>query len=225
MQKMKLYIISGLGADFKVLEKLRFPDHLNVQFLDWIIPENDETFSHYVERFTEKIDDSEPFALLGYSFGGIVAQEIHRKKPAQKVVILGSMRSDKEKSRFMKAGEISSIPKYLPITMFNERTFKLYGYVRKLIDAKNPKLLQYFTVRDPYYLKWSIDQISRWKGEEDLNVIQIMGDRDIVFPISKCHPNYIIKGGTHLFPTTKHKEVSLLLEKIFKENAHSEQKL
>ncbi|MGZ5193283.1 MAG: hypothetical protein ACXWVV_05135 [Kaistella sp.] len=104
---MKLYVISGLGADYKVLEKLRFPKHLEVVFLDWLIPERGETFHHYVERMAEKIDDSEPFYLLGYSFGGIMVQEIDKIKPAEKIVILGSIKSDREKSRFIKVGEFT----------------------------------------------------------------------------------------------------------------------
>jgi UDP-N-acetylmuramyl pentapeptide phosphotransferase/UDP-N-acetylglucosamine-1-phosphate transferase len=43
------------------------------------------------------IDDSKPFFLLGYSFGGIIVQEINRKKPAAKTIILGSIKSQKEK--------------------------------------------------------------------------------------------------------------------------------
>lgn len=212
---MKIYVVSGLGADFKVLERLQFPKHLEVVFIDWLIPEIGETFTSYVERMSEKIDDSEPFYLLGYSFGGILVQEINRIKSAEKVVILGSIKSDKEKSRLIKMGEVTKIPKYLPVGFFNDRTSQMYSRFRKMIDSKNPKIIEYFQVRDPYYLKWSVERISEWKFEENPDVIQIMGDRDIVFPIKNSHPDYIVKGGTHLFPATKHKEVSLLLNKIF----------
>lgn len=212
---MKIYVVSGLGADFKVLEKLRFPDHHEVAFIDWLIPEKEETFPQYVERMAEKIDASEPFYLLGYSFGGILVQEIHKIKPAKKVVILGSIRSDKEKSRLIRAGELTRIPRILPVRLFNEKTTNIYSIARKFFDPKNPRVLQYFRVRDPYYLKWSIEKISDWKFEEEPDVIQILGDKDIVFPIKNCRPDYIIKGGTHLFPATKHKEVSKILSEIF----------
>ncbi|MBW8360129.1 MAG: alpha/beta hydrolase [Weeksellaceae bacterium] len=212
---MKLYIISGLGADFKVLEKLNFPDHLEIVFLDWLIPVKGETFQDYVGRMAARIDDSKEFCLLGYSFGGILVQEVHKLKPALKVVILGSIKSEREKSRFIKAGSYTGIPKYLPEKFFNDNTTQIYSSIRKLFDRKNPSILEYFNVRDPYYLKWSIEQVAAWKGEEDPRVIQIMGDKDIVFPIGNSKPDYVIKGGTHLFPATKYREVSLLLEKIF----------
>ncbi len=213
---MKLYIISGLGADFKVLEKLRFPENLEVVFIDWLIPEPKETFAHYIERMAEKIDDSEPFSLLGYSFGGIIVQEIHKIKPSRKVVILGSIKSDKEKSRFIKAGELTKIPHLIPERIFNEKSAIAYSFLRKLFDAENPKILEYFTVRNPYYLKWSIEKISSWKFEENPEVIQILGEKDIVFPIKYSKPDYVIKNGTHLFPLMKSREVSEILAQILK---------
>lgn len=213
---MKIYIVSGLGADFKVLERLQFPNHYEIVFLDWLIPQKDEQFHAYVGRMAERIDASEPFCLLGYSFGGIMVQEIHKLKPAEKIVILGSIKSDKEKSRLIRAGEITRIPKMVPVSFFNDRTTNIYSVVRKFFDPKNPRVLQYFRVRDPYYLKWSIEKISDWKCEENPDVIQILGDRDIVFPLKNSKPNYIVKGGTHLFPATKYKEVSKILEDIFR---------
>ena len=122
----------------------------------------------------------------------------------------------KEKSLLLKAGAYTKIPHLLPKQLFDKNTTTIYSYLRKLIDPKNPKIMEYFTVRDPYYLKWSVEQVTDWKCEEDENVIQILADKDIVFPIKNSKPDYVIKNATHLFPATKHKEVSLLLEKIFK---------
>lgn len=212
---MKLYVISGLGADFKVLEKLTFPQKFEVVFLDWLIPEKEETFEAYIKRMAEKIDVSEPFCLLGYSFGGIMVQEIDKLKPAEKVVILGSIKSDREKSRFIRAGELTGLPKYLPENIFNEKSTIAYSLIRKLFDPKNPKILEYFTVRNPYYLKWSIEKIAAWKFEENPKVIQVLADKDIVFPIKYSKPDFVIENGTHLFPATKHKEVSRILAEIF----------
>ena len=211
---MKVYVVSGLGADFKVLEKIQFPKHHEVIFIDWLIPLPNEEFPDYVKRMAEKVDDSEPFYLLGYSFGGLMVQEINKLKPARKVVILGSIKSDKEKSRLIRTGQLTRIPKLLPVAFFNERTTNMYSVVRKFFDPRNPKVLQYFRVRDPYYLKWSVEKISDWKFDANPEVIQILGDRDIVFPIKNSNPDFIIKGGTHLFPITKSKEVTAILEGV-----------
>ena len=101
--------------------------------------------------------------------------------------------------------------------MTGVQTCALPIFFRKLFDPNNPKLWQYFKVQNPTYLKWSINKILEWKHEEDKNVIQILADMDIVFPVKNSKPNYVIKGGTHLFPVTKAKEVSKILEEVFSE--------
>ena len=212
---MKLYIISGLGADRSVFEKIVFPAHLEVVFIDWLIPQPDEEFYHYVERMAENINTEEDFYLLGYSFGGIIVQEIHKKYPAKKVLIMASIKSSLGKSKLMMIGKKSKIYKYIPTSAFNEKSYSFYAFMRHLFDPQNPKILKYFTVRDPYYIKWSIEKVLDWEAEENPDIIQILADKDIVFPIENSTPNYVIRGATHLFPITKAKEVSRILEKEF----------
>ena len=55
-----------------------------------------------------------------------------------------------------------------------------------------------------------------WKADENPKVIQILADKDIVFPPKYSKPDYVIKNATHLFPATKHREVSKILAEIFK---------
>ncbi len=211
---MKLYTISGLGADEKVLEKLTFNQNIEVVHIPWLIPNLDEDFQEYILRMSEPIDDSEDFYLLGYSFGGIIAQEIHKLKPAKKIVILGSIRCDAEKSTLIKAGQKTNAIKYIPVKVFNGNATLFYSFFRKLFDPKNPKLTQYFRVKDPYYLKWSMDKVAHWKFDKIPDVIQILADKDIVFPIKNSQPDFVIKNATHLFPVTKAKEVSEILKTI-----------
>ena len=212
---MKLYTISGLGADEKVLEKLTFNQNIEVVHIPLLIPYIYEDFYEYIMRMSASIDDSEEFYLLGYSFGGIVVQEIHKLKPAKKIVILGSIRSDLEKSKLIKAGQKTNAIRYIPTRVFNGNTTLFYSFFRKLFDPKNPKLTQYFRVKDPYYLKWSMDKVAHWKFDKIPDVIQILADKDIVFPIKNSQPDFVIKNATHLFPATKPKEVSEILKTIF----------
>lgn len=212
---MKIYLISGLGADYKVLEKLKFSTSVEPIFIPWLVPSNKENFHDFVKRMADAIDDKEDFYLLGYSFGGIMVQEIHKIKPAKKVVILGSIRSDQEKSKLIKLGGASRLPRLFPVKMFTPKSAALYGFMRKIFDPKNPKVLQYFRMKDPYYLKWSIEKIAEWKFEALPDVIQILADKDIVFPIRNSKPDFVIHNATHLFPATRSKEVSKILETIF----------
>jgi len=212
---MKLYIISGLGADEKVLEKLTFNSGIEPVHIPWLIPEKDEDFQHYVRKMSDKIDNSEPFYLLGYSFGGIIAQEIHKIMPAKRIVILGSIKCDLEKSRFIKAGARTNAINYIPQKFFNNHSTIVFAFLKRIFDSKNANILQYFRVKDPYYLKWSMDKITKWKFDRLPDVIQVLAEKDIVFPIKNSQPDFVIKNATHLFPVTKAKEVSGILKTIF----------
>jgi len=213
---MKLYVISGLGADKKVFENINFPEKFSeIIFIEWLMPDVNESFQNYVQRMSEPINKDEKFCLLGYSFGGIMVQEINKLKPAEKIVILGSIKSDKEMSVTFHLAKKSRIFTKIPESYFGEKTVKSYAFFRKLFDPKNPKLWQYFVVQNPTYLKWSINKILEWKSDENPKVVQILADKDIVFPPKNSKPDYIIKNGTHLFPVTRHKEVSKILEEVF----------
>lgn len=213
---MKLYVISGLGADKKVFENINFPEKFSeIIFIEWLMPDVNESFENYVKRMSEPINKDEKFCLLGYSFGGIMVQEINKLKPAEKIVILGSIKSDKEMSVTFHLAKKSRIFTKIPESYFGEKTVKSYAFFRKLFDPKNPKLWQYFVVQNPTYLKWSINKILEWKSDENPKVVQILADKDIVFPPKNSKPDYIVKNGTHLFPVTRHKEVSKILEEVF----------
>lgn len=213
---MKIYVISGLGADESVLSRLSFPPNLVIRHLPWKLPERNETWENYVNRFTAEIlEEPGEFCLLGYSFGGIMVQEIHKRKPAKKVVILGSLRSSKEKSKLMRITYKSKLYRRFPESMFNEKSAVTYAFFRKFLAPGNPKLFEFFRVRDPYYLKWSVEKIVEWEFDELNEVVQIMADKDIVFPLKNCKPDFVIKNATHLFPVTHAKEVSKILAKIF----------
>src|SRR5690606_30276529 len=185
---MKLYVVSGLGADFKVLDKLKFPENLEVVFLEWLIPVRNESFQDYISRMADRVDDSEPFCLLGYSFGGIVVQEINKLKPARKTVILASIKSHHEKSRFIKLGERTGLPKYLPERIFTTKSALAYSFVRTLIDPQIPRLSEYVIVRAPISLKCAFEKISGWKLEGCADMVQMLGDSAWVSPIKAWNP-------------------------------------
>jgi len=214
IHKTKLYIVSGLGADSKVFENVSFGKNLEPIFIDWLIPKKNETLASYVDRMAKNIDDNEEFYLLGYSFGGIIAQEINRVKTAKRVIILGSIKSHKEKSSFFRWNKFLQLYKFFPMRILSSRkslSFLLFSNVKNI---RKEKIYSYICVRESYYLRWSIHQILNWKGEKQNDIIQIMADKDIVFPIKNSTPDYIIKNASHLFPLTHPKETSDLLSKI-----------
>lgn len=211
---MKLYIISGLGADFSVFENITFPRSVEPIFIPWLMPEGNECLENYIWRMSQKINPKEPFALLGYSFGGIIVQEIHRKMPAKKVIILSSVKSHEEMPFIGKFFNKFSIIPLLPISNFEKNAMFAKLFIGRFIESDASLVNKYFVIQNPEYIKWSLDKIVHWKSEKNPEVIQISGDQDLAFPIKYLQPDYCIHGATHMLPATHGKEVSSILREI-----------
>lgn len=212
---MTLYVISGLGADFSVLSRINFPPALEVKFIPWIIPQKNERWEDYIQKMIRQIDEKKPFSLLGYSFGGIIAQEIAVRTSPQKVVILGSPRHHRETSKLLRLGQLTKIPSVIPTAVFGEKGSRIYFSFRKFFVGKKSGIGQYFQVRDAYYLKWSVGQILKWRAPAGKDIIQILADQDLLFPASSGRPDFIVRNATHLFPVTHAAKVSEILAEIF----------
>ena len=212
---MKVYFFSGLGANQKAFKRLKLPEGFEPVFIEWNLPEPAETLEHYVERFTDEIDVNEPFALVGLSFGGIIVQELNKFIKPEKTILISSIKDREQMPRYLKFSSKSSAHKVLPIKFFTSNQTLSYTFFRKLYDSKMPVLEEFFTHKDPYYLKWSIDKIVNWNpdSEEIEGLYQMHGTKDIIFPHKYVADSAdIIPGGSHIMVLQKPKEVSKLLE-------------
>jgi pimeloyl-ACP methyl ester carboxylesterase len=70
---MNAYFISGLGADKRIFSKLKLNEKINIIHIDWITHNKNESLAAYAERLSNVIDITQPFALVGVSFGGMIA--------------------------------------------------------------------------------------------------------------------------------------------------------
>lgn len=112
---MKIYGISGLGADERVFKFL----NLKFEFvpISWIEPLKNETIENYSKRLSKIIDSKKDFCLIGVSFGGLIAVEIS-KILNPKLTILISSAHTKDELRpiyrwFGKTKLIKIIPTFL----------------------------------------------------------------------------------------------------------------
>ena len=85
---MKVYGISGLGADKRVFEKLTLD--LELIPIDWITPYKNERIEDYAKRLSKKIDKKEEFIIIGVSFGGLIATEISKILKSKLTILISS---------------------------------------------------------------------------------------------------------------------------------------
>ncbi|MBL6877757.1 MAG: alpha/beta hydrolase [Flavobacteriaceae bacterium] len=207
----------GMSANPLIFKRIKFSDEkYEIHFLKWTKPVLNESIENYSKRFLDFIKHENPI-LIGVSFGGLIVQEISKLIDVEKVIIISSIKSNRELPLYMKSAKFLKLYNYFPLKLFDDvfnisKSLKINKIYKKLdlID-------KYLSVRDENYLKWAIREILNWKQEKPLQeVIHIHGDRDLTFPISLIKDCIIVPGATHALILTKYrwlnKNLTLLIE-------------
>ena len=207
---MKIYGISGLGADERVFQYLEIGEEIEV--LKWLEPLKKESIAAYSNRLIAQINTSEDFILIGVSFGGIVAVELGKIINPKLIIQISSAETKNELrsiySLFGKTGLIHLIPTFL---------FKPPSWIANIaFGARNKKLLSAIIQdTDTTFAKWAISQLITWDNKLSLsNIIKIHGTNDLLIPISKNEKTIILEEGTHFMIVDRGKEISEIIKNI-----------
>lgn len=206
----------GLAASSTIFENIQLPeDQFEMFFLEWFLPNEKEEIEKYALRMTQKIKHENP-VLIGVSFGGVLVQEMAKIIQTNKVIIISSVKSNKEFPSRFKIARNTKAYKLIPTQLLAdiEKLVK-YAFGDNIV-AKRLKLYEkYLSVRDKNYLDWAIETILCWKQKEiNENVIHIHGDADEVFPIKHIKKCIVVKGGTHIMILNKFKWLNENLPKM-----------
>lgn len=209
---MKIYQISGLGANQNAFKYLKLNPEFELAYIPWLLPERKETLQHYAERMAEYIDPNEKFMLMGLSFGGIILSELNQLVKPEFNFLISTVKSRSELPLFMRFCSKSRIHRGVPAQFFASDKGLSYAFFRKLYSSKMPDLNEFFEYKDPYYIKWSIDQIVNWETPKPIeNYLHLHGNKDIVFPVNYIQNAQIVEGGTHLMVMQKQRKVTELI--------------
>lgn len=209
---MNIYFIPGLGADKKVFRNIRVPDGYKAYYLDWIPHGKHEKLENYSYRLAEHIDTSQPFVVVGLSFGGMLAAEIVNKYSSGKMILISSVPAPKYLPFYFRfAGKIG-LDRLLPISLL-----KWAALMKRLFTAETPEQKAYLKkmIRevDASFIKWGLHAIVNWKGGiNGQQYIHIHGSGDELLPARFCKPTHIIKGGGHLMVLTRSEEINRILK-------------
>ncbi|ARN79368.1 alpha/beta hydrolase [Nonlabens spongiae] len=187
-----------MAASPMIYEHIKLPqDCFECHFLEWIIPDVDETLENYCRRFCKMIQDENPI-LIGTSFGGVIVQEMAKMMKVDRVVIISSIKSSLEFPRRMKLARSTGLHKLLPTSLV-EKSELLLKYNLGISKRKLELYHNYLSVKNQYYLDWALDKIISWQQIEPIkNLIHIHGDKDPVFPIKYIKNCITVPGGTHV---------------------------
>lgn len=206
---MRIYGFSGLGADKRVFEYLKF----DCEFVpvDWIDTLKNENIENYAIRLSKIIDTKEDFGVLGVSFGGLIAVEITKHLNPKFTILISSIETRKDLRWIYKVIGKSKILKLIPKIFFKPPPI-LVSY---FFGAKNKKLLKAIIKdTDPKFVKWALQQLLNWKNETKIDdSIKIVGEKDIPLPAKKLDNHIMVKNGKHFMVVDKAEEITEIIRK------------
>jgi alpha/beta superfamily hydrolase len=216
MSKIHVYFMPGMAASSLIFEKIKLPEDIfEMHLLEWFLPEKGEKLIHYAQRMAQEVKH-EDAVLIGVSFGGILVQEMKQFLKPKKVIIISSVKTNKELPRRMKIAKTTKAYKLLPTSLAqNVEALAKYAFGSEIVKQRLELYKVLMTRREKEYLDWAIEQIINWERVEiDPEVIHIHGDNDEVFPAKNIKEFINVKGGTHIMIIMRYRWLNANLPEI-----------
>ena len=196
--KIPVYLMPGMAANPSIFDGIKLSEEqFSVFKLDWSIPEKGISLEAYAKLMCDRIVHKNP-VLVGVSFGGLLVQEMAKHIATRKVIAVSCVKSYTELPKRMLFAKHTRVHKLLPTGLVNNVELLAKYAFGETVTKRLHLYEQYLSVRDKYYIDWSIDQIVNWKQTiPPKNLIHINGDKDNVFPISNIKDCIKVRNGTH----------------------------
>jgi pimeloyl-ACP methyl ester carboxylesterase len=211
---LKLYCISGLGIDQTPFEFLEIKQEYELVYIDWIRPEKKESLPDYAHRLAEVIDDTEPFSLMGLSFGGMISIEIAKVKKPKHLILISSIPKPAQMPGIYKLGKLIKVYFWFPFGWVKNNvalTNKLFGIKGKAHQRVMHNVME---KTDTEFLRWAVRAILTWKNTEEVPHKSIRGTEDKILPLLKSDADYIIENGSHFMVVVKAGQISRIINDI-----------
>lgn len=212
----KLYVFSGLGADFRVFSKMDFSG-FEVIHVEWISPNPQEKLCDYVLRLADYYCVPKVGAfVIGVSFGGMCIMELSKYFMFSKIMLISSAKSKLEIPGFYRLLRGIPLYKFIPESFLNKHT-TIHNWVFGVKSMEDKKVLQAI-IKDtnPIFLKWAIYQVIHWENEIlPANYLHIHGNKDHLLPSRNIKNALLLEGGGHLMILNKAKEITKLMRSYF----------
>jgi pimeloyl-ACP methyl ester carboxylesterase len=208
---LKIYGISGLGADKRVFDFLKL-DYSLIP-VEWIKPLERETLKDYSVRLSGVIDTKSDFALIGVSFGGLVAVELSKLLKPRLTILISSVEVKNElRPIYRIIGKLGLLNK-LPSNLFDPPR----NIAQFIFGTDNKELLDsILDDTDLKFAKWAVNELVNWDNQDRIkNLIRIHGTKDKLIPWRGSNKVELIENGEHLMIVDRSDEISKIInEKI-----------
>lgn len=205
---MKIYAISGLGADKRVFNYLSLTHEIIP--INWVTHQEKDTIAAYAKRLIPQINYAEEFILMGVSFGGLIAIELAKLLQPKKVILISSVANTSQLPlSYRLAGKLGIVKLFPPKLLIPPKFLAAY-----LFGSKHKHLLNCILEdTNLKFAKWAVINLLNWKQTDSIpNLFQLCGEKDKLLPSSK--EAIIIPEGEHFMIVDKASLVSQSIEKI-----------
>lgn len=211
-----IYFIPGTGADGRLFERIEIEQYDTV-WLEYLVPEKQETFSSYINRMAAEIDTSEAYSIVGVSLGGMIATELaDRLEPEEVIVIAGAKRASELPDHY-------HLFRYLPLHRVIGGRTMIWGtklmqpLFEPMEDQQQTIFRSMISQKSPHFIKSAVRWMIHWKRETyRADIYHIHGAKDRTLPIKNVEANYVIEDGGHMITYDRAEEISNILEEIIK---------
>lgn len=182
---MNLYLISGLGADERIFRNLCFQKGCQVHYLKWLEPLSvKETLVDYCRRLGSNIDHTNPFILIGLSFGGMVACALNDILKPEKTILVSSIAVRSELPGMYKIAGMLGLTCILPLRLPSFMMKVLEWYMGVMTTEDKELVNQFIKDGSPRFLRWAMIQAANWRySTAPNNLYQVHGTKDRIFRI------------------------------------------
>ena len=196
--KIHVYFMPGMAANPSIFKNITLPSEtFETHLLEWFVPEKNMSFAQYAHKMNKQIEHDRP-VLVGVSFGGMLVQEMAKHKSAKKVIVISSVKDASELPKRMIFAKYTKIHKLLPTGLVNNVELLAKYAFGETVNKRLALYEEYLSLRDKYYIDWSIDNIVNWQQPDRPDcLVHIHGDKDVVFPIANIKNCIRVKNGTH----------------------------
>lgn len=204
---MKIYAISGLGADKRVFKKLNLDYPVNI--IEWYAPNKEKDLNTYAKGLLKQIDLNEQVILIGVSFGGMIAIALQPYVHPVLTILISSAQNKYELPVLYRWIGKMQILKWIP-----SKWMKIpRRFAKWLFKAEDEQTL-YAIIRDTdlQFIKWALLAITAWEEENTYaNVVKIHGTKDRVIPDKASKRLITINDGGHFMVVDKAAELSQII--------------
>jgi len=212
----KIYLIAGIGADTRVYNNIDLHGYEAIP-VDWIEPDSRDTLAMYAQKLIYQYHIAPNSVVIGNSLGGMIAIEIAKQVPLDKVILISSIKTIDEAPGYF--GFFRRVPVYriIPKKLYSSLGFLIELVFGEMNSADKALFKDMLAKSSAQFLRWAMDAALSWDNTTQIpDVYHITGDKHLIFNYKKIKNVAIVKGGTHIMIFDKAKEINKLLRDILK---------